>query len=72
MSDMLVTEPCGAMPGGSPGLTREQVSIRYRAEREVGGGGEFIRALGICLTCCLLYSPPASKWRVRRLGGAGG
>lgn len=42
MSDMLVTEPCGAMPGGSPGLTREQVSIRYRAEREVGreeGGG---------------------------------
>ena len=45
MSDTLVTEPCGAMPGGSPGLTREQVSIRYRAEREVGreeagkGGG---------------------------------
>ena len=35
MSDTLVTEPCGAMPGGSPGLTREQVSIRYRAEREV-------------------------------------
>lgn len=35
---MLVTKPCGTMPGGSPQLTREQVSIRYRAEREGGTG----------------------------------
>lgn len=53
-------------------MTREQVSIRYRAQRERGGrwkGGEgarrIIRALGICLTCCLPYSPPASKLRER-------
>lgn len=32
---MLVTKSCGKMPGRSRGLTREQVSIRYR----VGDGG---------------------------------
>lgn len=36
---MLVTKPCGMMPGGSPGLTREQVSVRYRAWREGGKRG---------------------------------
>lgn len=53
---MMVTKRCGAMPGGSPGLTREQVSVRCRAERGRGRGGRgtrIIRALGICLTCCL-------------------
>lgn len=34
----LVTKPCGTMPGGCPGLTREQVSISYRAERRSGVG----------------------------------
>lgn len=55
----LVAEPCGTVPGGSPQLTREQVSIRYRAERGGGGWGQWriIRALGICLTCCLPFSP---------------
>lgn len=46
---MLVTEPCGTVPGGSAGMTREQVSIRYRAGSK---GGMFIRAPGIFLTCC--------------------
>lgn len=26
---LLVTEPCGTLPGGSPGLTGEQVPVRY-------------------------------------------
>lgn len=66
---MWVSEPCGTMPGGSAGWTREQVSIRYRPEREGREGGmRIIRALGICLTCCLHYGPPASKGRERGRG----
>lgn len=34
----VVTKPCGTVPGGSPELTGEQVSIRYRAGRGLGGG----------------------------------
>lgn len=35
-----MTKPCGMSPGGSPGLTREQVSIRYKAGRAGDRGGD--------------------------------